>query len=278
MTSSRKASLTVGVSLITSHAFISDAPARAYLKSIKGHTAYYGREKCTQKGTYSVCNNKVIFPDCESPLRTDKSFTLKLQPHHHHGESPLLCLGIGLVSQFPLDYMHLVCLGVMKKLLIKYWVFGKPCPSKMHHAAKTALSHCLECYDAHVPRDVKRRPRGSLFLEQWKAVEHRNFLLYYGPVAMTEILDSRFYKHFMKFNVAVTILVSQKFCATHIDVSECLLDEFFAEAGELYGKGIYIYNVHSLLHVVNDVRMFGPFDAYSAFPFENYLHEVKTLL
>jgi len=32
-------------------------------------------------------------------------------PDHHHGESPLLELGIGMVSQFIIDYMHLISRG-----------------------------------------------------------------------------------------------------------------------------------------------------------------------
>ena len=32
--------------------------------------------------------------------------------------SPLLVLSIGYVSQFPLEYMHLVCLGATHRLLL----------------------------------------------------------------------------------------------------------------------------------------------------------------
>lgn len=33
---------------------------------------------------------------------------------HHLGVSTLSAAGVGMVSQFVLDYMHLVCLGVVK--------------------------------------------------------------------------------------------------------------------------------------------------------------------
>lgn len=35
-----------------------DAPARAFLKCIKGHTAYYSCERCIIKGTW---NGRVVF-------------------------------------------------------------------------------------------------------------------------------------------------------------------------------------------------------------------------
>ena len=39
---------------------------------------------------------------------------------HHLQECPLKPLNVGFVSQFNLDYIHLVCLGVMKQLIL-YW-------------------------------------------------------------------------------------------------------------------------------------------------------------
>lgn len=56
-----------------------------------------------------------------------------MQPEHHRISSILENTGIGLVSQLPLDYMHLVCLGIMKRLL-QFWVRGK-----MHVRIKSNL-------------------------------------------------------------------------------------------------------------------------------------------
>lgn len=261
------------------HAFICDAPARAYLKGTKGHTGYYACEKCTQKGKRSKDGRKVIFPDTDCPLRTNRSFELQLQSLHHRKESPLLSLGVGLVSQFPLDYMHLVCLGVMRKLLQQYWVSKKPCSVKMAPSSKASVSDSLSRFNEYAPSDMKRRPRSLAFVEHWKAVEYRNFLLYYGPVVLKGRLKTDLlFEHFMKFNVAMTILISPRFSASHSDIADRLIREFISEAEKLYGDGIYVYNVHSLLHIVSDVRNYGPLDSFSAFPFENYLHQIKTLV
>ena len=32
------------------HSFACDTPARAYVKNIKGHSGYFGCEKCSQEG------------------------------------------------------------------------------------------------------------------------------------------------------------------------------------------------------------------------------------
>ena len=66
-----------------------------------------------QKGLYL---NKVTFPETEAELSTDVQFDEMLDYGHHVGVSPLVELSLGMVSQFPLDYMHLVCMGVIRRL------------------------------------------------------------------------------------------------------------------------------------------------------------------
>ena len=50
-------------------------------------------------------------PDVNAELRTDVKFDELADADHHTGISPLKELSIGMVTQFPLDYMHLMCLG-----------------------------------------------------------------------------------------------------------------------------------------------------------------------
>ena len=101
--------------------FVCDAPARSFIKNVKSHNGYHGCEKCTQEGVY--LNNRMTYPDCKATLRTDADFEKMTDEDHHHGPTPLSVLPIGLVTGFVLDYMHLVCLGVVRKLL-KFWLCG----------------------------------------------------------------------------------------------------------------------------------------------------------
>jgi len=45
----------------------------------------------------------------------------------------------------------------------------------------------------------------------------------------------------------------------------------------LYGPGMMVYNVHGLMHLADDVRVFGALDNFSVFPFENKLKSQKIL-
>ena len=93
---------------------ICDAPARAFLKQIKGHSGYSGCDKCTQPGMY---NSKMTFPEDDAPIRTNVAFDEMEDAEHHRGLNPFHTLRIRMITQFPLDYMHWICLGVMRRLL-----------------------------------------------------------------------------------------------------------------------------------------------------------------
>lgn len=98
---------------------ICDALAKAFVKQVKGHSGYYSCDKCVQRGHWQ---NKVTFPETNARLRTDVSFDEMQDEDHHVGPSPFHNLPVGMVSQFPIDAMHLVYLGVMKRLL---WLWMK---------------------------------------------------------------------------------------------------------------------------------------------------------
>lgn len=98
--------------------FICNAPARAFLYQVKCHIPYHGCEKCTQKGLWM---GKVTYPSISSPLRSDNDFHEMMDKVRHVCVSPLMDLGIQMVSQFSYEYMHLVCLGVVRKLL-RLWI------------------------------------------------------------------------------------------------------------------------------------------------------------
>jgi len=72
------------------------------------------------------------YPDISAALRTDEQFGRQGYQQHQLSASPLNDLGIGLVTSFVLDYMHLVCLGTMCKIIF-LWLKG---PLKCRQASK----------------------------------------------------------------------------------------------------------------------------------------------
>ena len=97
------------------HCFLCDAPARVFLKCIIGHTGYYACERCLIKGSW---NGRVVFNSTEPCLlRTEESFSNFSYKNHQKRPLPLLDHGISCIQRFPLDYVHMVCLGVTKRLI-----------------------------------------------------------------------------------------------------------------------------------------------------------------
>ena len=76
----------IGIKQFEIKCFTCDAPARQFLKSIKGHTGYNSCE-CTVKG--EIVNRTMTFKDTSSPLRTDFDFNAFSYHNHQHCQSIL---------------------------------------------------------------------------------------------------------------------------------------------------------------------------------------------
>ena len=66
---------------------------------------------------------KMTSPEVNVPQRTYQTFMLQTHEWFQNGDSPFVNAGVGMVSQLPIDYMHLVCLGVTKRILLM-WIKG----------------------------------------------------------------------------------------------------------------------------------------------------------
>lgn len=107
-------------------AIICDAPAKSFILNIKGHNGYSSCTKCTIYGDY--VNSKMCFPYKErstDALRTNEDFVRQTDSDYYQGEPTILLSvpNLGLVSNIALDYMHLICLGVIKKMIL-LWMSG----------------------------------------------------------------------------------------------------------------------------------------------------------
>jgi len=185
--------------------FICDAPARALLKKTKSHTGYYGCDRCVEKGEY--VEGRVTFPQLTADKRTDILFANAVYEDHQLCRSPLIDLGFGMVSGFVLDYMHLVCLGVVRRLL-HFWLRGA-LTVRLSARSVSLISHKLISMRGSVPSEFARKPRALTELEYWKASELRQFLLYSGMVVLKDQkMDKKLYDHFVCLSVIMHILLS----------------------------------------------------------------------
>lgn len=167
---------------VSLNANLCDAPSKSFITCTKGHTGYFAYPKCFQKGKF--VQNRVVYLEINNTLR--HMTHLKIVYILSITQGILENLSIGMVSQIPLDYMHLVCLGVTKRLL-QIWLRGnKHVRLSMDNIQK--ISGHLILIKPCIPFEFARKPRSLNDIDQWKATELRQFLLYTGIVIMKLIL------------------------------------------------------------------------------------------
>lgn len=132
-----------------------DAPARSFVTSTRGHTARLACPKCKTSGVYFKKPGKVrgreTFPDSDAPLRTHQEFLSRIPADFHVLQSVALEeLGIDMVLDIPFDYMHLCCLGVMRKLL-NHWFNRETVSHLISHEAVAEISRRLVALQSSIP-------------------------------------------------------------------------------------------------------------------------------
>ena len=259
--------------------FSCDAPARQFLKCIKSHTGYYSCERCLVKGERQ--ESTMTFEDTDCALRTDKDFADLNYPNHQHEKSALINHGIQCVSQFVLDYMHLVCLGVVKRIL--YFLQGGPRTCKLSQGQLAIISSRLNALRNQLPSEFARQPRGLKHLKRWKATEFKQFLLYTGMIVLKGIVSKELYDHFVSLTVSISVLMyfkpSDEEYMELFSFTKQLLVWFVEASPGIYGKKFVVYNVHNLIHLHQDVEKHQcGLESLSAFPFENFLYRIKKMI
>lgn len=120
---------------------------------------------------------------------------------------------MGMVTNFPIDYMHRSCLGVMRKLM--YLQIRGPRQTAVGTLTTRNLSEALVSTRNQVPVEFACTPRKVSDLDRWKATELRQFMLYTGLVCLRGILSDTVYSNFMSSSVDMFILLSPDLCSKY---------------------------------------------------------------
>lgn len=271
-------------------ALVCDAPAKSFVLYLKGHTGYNSCTKCCIEGKYSrpkkskikkKKNGRICFPGIGPfTMKTDEKFHSNCYNDFDEGNETILkrIPQFGGITSVPLDYMHLILLGVMKKL-ITLWLTG-PLKTRLSASKVDQISKKLLILRRSMPSEFGRKPRSLFEFRHWKATEFRTFLVYAGPVVLKKILPKKQYDNFILLHSAVTLLLSELhiMAPENIDCAQEMLEHFVIGFAEIYGEQFVSHNVHNLLHICSDVKKYGILDKYSAFRFENYMTTVKRMV
>lgn len=53
------------------------------------------------------------------------------------------------------------------------------------------------------------------------------------------------------------------------------MKNYICQSIKIYGPDFISHNIHNFLHLSDCVKLYGSLDNFSAFPFENYMQQLK---
>lgn len=244
-----------------------DTPARCFILGTKYFSGYYGCGRCLTHGSFK--KNRTCFPEMSAELRTDDNFASKSQIEHHKSDSILItALNIKAITQVPLDSMHLVHLGVTKKII--FCLINGDLKVRLNSRQVSQINDSLMTARDTQPSDFSRRIRKISDYPLFKATEFRVFTLYTGMVVLKDKVPARIYEMFVMLTCGIRILSdSQEFEKNNM-CAKNLLHDFLIDFGDLFGKYLISYNVHNIQHLADETLIQNsPLDKLATWEFES---------
>lgn len=172
-----------------------------------------------------------------------------------------------VINGFVIDYMHGVCAGVMKLLLVLWF-------DKKHKNEPFSVFHAVSLVSSRLKSicpnlTITRPPRSLSDLTHWKTSEFRNFLFLWSLPVLYGVLPEPYYVHFCLLVKAIHILSKEYIAQMELESAEKCLFKFVENFQNMYSARYLTMNCHQLLHITDCVRGNGPLFANNCFVFED---------
>jgi len=219
-------------------------------------------------------------PREETRPRTDDSLEDQRDINYHKGICSLLRLNVKLISQIPLEPMHLLHLGVTKRIMGQLLsTHRNTCQYKFSDELKEVIDSFSQYIAGFYPSEFARKPRNWTDYNLFKATEFRRILVYDGFILLkTEGVSRKVYTNYLLFACAIRILSDPHLVKEFADDANVLLNKFIECSVKIYGQTFNVYNVHHLKHLAEECKRHGHLECFSAYMYENYLGILKRLL
>ena len=184
------------------------------------------------------------------------------------------------IDDNPCEYMHSLCLGVIRRLLCLTFSVGE----NRERVTKRKLSNPKLFNDLirniQVVREFGRRCR-TLDFGVMKAAEFRNILIFFFPIVLTCIPDEfpeekELWLHLV-FMTRACIIPNNEYANVHTSHIESACDKFYVLFEKLFGPLNCSYSIHVIASHFLKIRGDQPLTFRSAFKFENFFSEMRKL-
>ena len=189
------------------------------------------------------------------------------QPHFH------------MLDDLPCEYMHLICLGVGKRLVeLTYKVGENRVRVTTRKLTEPKVFNDLIRF-IQVAREFSRRCR-NLDFGVMKASEFRNILLFFFPIVLQGIEDEfedekKVWLHLV-FMVRACVIPNNEFTNVNNDHVQSACKQFYILFEKCFGQNNCSYSVHVISHLLQ-IRGDRPLTEKSAFKFESFFSEMRQL-
>ncbi|KAL7289975.1 hypothetical protein TKK_0015708 [Trichogramma kaykai] len=257
-----------------------DTVARPIIQNRLQFNGFYGCSWCNHAGKYVEKTMRYPLIRGYNPsLRTHEAHKTHIQnvkkfnafsENGVKGDSILMHLdNFDIVWSLPPDYMHGSLMGVEKQLW-NYWISTKQLSKKKQISIKNRMGKIKLC------RDLQRSLRSLDFVSKYKALEWKIWLLFVNVPCLQDILPDDLFQSYLLFVDSIYTLLKENI--THQEINECEIKllMFVGQCQEKYEIPFITFNVYSLLHYSESVRMCGPLWATSAFPFESAIYKCNV--
>lgn len=238
----------------------------------------YGCTTCLVPGSYNHLYRKMLFPlDHDNHgFRSSTSYAAQLRratsslPVKGVKGATELSKLINLPDCLSFDIMHLIYHGVTKSFVSAMLV------KKLIDVID--LSSLIEGFK--VPHHFRRKPRNVITdFAMWKSQEHKNFLLYIGPIALFLLSSGprsgNIFSVFYSLAVAIYIMSDEQVRLSDLPHCDSLIRNFQEGIVQLFGPSVRTMTTHALSHLSEQVRRMGPLSATSCSTFENLNRVLK---
>ena len=209
-------------------------------------------------------------------LKTDPEFCKGIK-----GRSLLLQQpSFNMITDVTCEYMHLVCLGVVKRLVSLTFTVGENRERVTKRKLSPPYLYNNLIKDIQVVREFGRRCI-NLDFGVMKAAEFRNIVLFFFPIVLKCIEDDystekQMWLHLV-YMIRSCVIPNEEFINVKHDDIASACEKFYMLYEELFGQNNCSYSIHMTPSHLLLIRGDEPLTYRSAFQFENFFSEIRNL-
>ena len=214
-------------------------------------------------------NNPAILKNDPNFCQGLKGKSLLLEQPHFH-----------FIEDMPTEYMHLVCLGVVKRMLTLTFTVGENRERVTKRKLSSPKMYNDQIKEIQVFRECSRRCR-SLDYGVMKAAEFRNALIFFFPIILNCIPDEfskekELWLHLV-FMIRGCLIPNDEYQNVNSLDIESACKIFYLLFEELFGQINCSYSIHVVPSHLLQMRGDNPLTFRSAFKFETFFSEMRHL-